>query len=315
MSEQDYLFDKSGPIDPEVANLEGLLAPMRYDPRRSHVGRARKVARLPQRSSRAGVVLALSKAAAFLLLLLGSTWSALRRASEASATRLVGVVDATALARGKWMQTERAGARIELAGLGVVDVDPDSRLRVLGLGQNEQRLELAVGGIHAKVMAPPRLFVVDTPSAAAVDLGCEYTLAVDENGAGKLHVSWGAVSLEAGPRTSLVPAGATCVTRVGRGPGTPYFDDASPALVAALLRFDFGGGGTAALVDVLAAARPRDSLTLYHLLPRTTETDRPLVYARLAALVPPPPEVTPDDVQKLDREKLHAWEERMIAHW
>jgi len=273
------------------------------------------VTRIEAPSSRAAVFVAVAMAAAFVLTLLGSTWSALRRASEASAARLEGVVDAKALAHGRWMTTDRGGARIELAGLGVVDVDPESRLRVLGLGKDEQRLELAVGGIHAKVIAPPRLFVVDTPSAAAVDLGCEYTLAVDESGAGKLHVSWGAVSLEAGPRTSLVPAGASCITRVGRGPGTPYFDDASPALVAALQRFDFQNGGHAALVEVLAAARPRDSLTLYHLLPRATDDDRPLVYARLAVLVPPPPGVTPEDVQKLDHDKLDTWEERMIVHW
>ena len=308
----DYLWDASGPVDPEVARLERVLAPLRYDPRRGARG---KIARLQPPSSRGAIVFAVAMAAGFALLLLGSTWSALRRASEASAARLEGIVDGRALVAGKWMRTDRAGARIELAGLGVVDVDPESRLRVLELRPDEQRLELAMGGIHARVTAPPRLFVVDTPSAAAVDLGCEYTLSVDGVGAGKLHVSWGAVSLEAGPRTALVPAGASCTTQVGRGPGTPYFDDASPALIAALARFDFGSGGRAALVEVLAMARPRDSLTLYHLLPRATDADRPLVYARLAALVPPPPGVTPDDVQKLDRDKLDTWEERMIAHW
>jgi hypothetical protein len=305
----DYLWDPSRPADPEVARLERLLAPMRYDPKRS-----RKVAHLPP-ASRVPIFFAVAMAAAFVLFMLGNTWSALRRASEASASTLEGVVDASALTRGRWMETARAGARIELAGLGVVDVAPDSRLRVLGIGKDEQRLELAVGGIHAKVVAPPRLFVVDTPSAAAVDLGCEYTLAVDANGAGILHVSWGAVSLEARPRTAFVPAGASCITRVGKGPGTPYFDDASPALVSALRRFDFEGGGRIALEAVLAVARPRDSLTLYHLLPRTTDVDRPLVYARLAELVPPPPGVTPDDVQKLDHDKLDTWEERMIVHW
>ena len=309
--EDDYLWDKSGTVDPEVARLERVLAPLRYDARRG----ARAATQREAPSSRSAVYFAMAMAAAFALLLLGSTWDALRRSSEASAARLEGVVDGNALVAGKWMRTDRAGARIELAGLGVVDVDPDSRLRVIGLGKNEQRLELAVGAIHAKVTAPPRLFVVDTPSAAAVDLGCEYTLAVTEDGASKLHVTWGAVSLEAGPRTALVPAGASCSTRVGRGPSTPVFDDASPTLIAALARFDAGTGGRDALEAVLAAARPRDSLTLYHLLPRTTDADRALVSARLAELVPPPPGVTPQDAEKLDHDKLDTWEERMIVHW
>ena len=85
--------------------------------------------------------------------------------------------------------------------------------------------------------------------------------------------------------------------------------------MVALERFDFGGGGLSALVEVLAAARVRDSLTLYHLLPRVSDADRPRVHARLADLVPPPTDVTPDDVQRLDRDNPDAWEERMIVHW
>ena len=43
-------------------------------------------------------------------------------------------------------------------------------------------LRLAHGRLSARVTAPPRLFVVDTPAATAIDLGCAYDLAVLTDG-------------------------------------------------------------------------------------------------------------------------------------
>jgi hypothetical protein len=105
-----------------------------------------------------------------------------------------------------------------------------------------------------------------------------------------------------------------CATRPHVGPGTPYFEDASTALKSALSSFDAdtAGGGTresraAALQMVLSQARPRDALTLWHLLFRTEGAERESVYARLSALVPPPAGVTRDGVLNLQGAMLDAW--------
>jgi len=66
---------------------------------------------------------------------------------------------------------------------------------------------------------------------------------------------------------------------------------------------------------VLTAARPRDTLSLFHLLPRATDADRRAVYARLAALAPPPPSVTEPDVEHLDPPKLKLWEHDLQTTW
>jgi hypothetical protein len=147
---------------------------------------------------------------------------------------------------------------------------------------------------------------VETPSALATDLGCAYTLRVDESGAGLLHVSHGWVSFELAGRESLVPEGASCVTRPGIGPGTPYYQDASEALRTALARWDFESGGGAALDVILAEARRRDAVTLWHLLSRTPE-DRGRVYDRLAALVEVPEGVTRDAVVSGNKRALLLW--------
>jgi hypothetical protein len=149
------------------------------------------------------------------------------------------------------------------------------------------RIELAKGRIRASILAPPRLFFVETPSATAVDLGCAYTLEVAETGEGSLHVTFGRVSFERDGRESIVPRDGRCETRPGVGPGTPWFDDASATFRGALLEHDFGNGGDGALETILAESRPRDTLTLSHLLSRVAEGPlRERVLDRIGALVP-----------------------------
>lgn len=210
-----------------------------------------------------------------------------------------------------------ARARIDLAGRGRMDVAPSSRLRVLAGRADEQRFALDRGEIAALTWAPPRLLFIETPSAVAVDLGCAYTLKVDDDGHGLLSVTSGSVAFEVRGLESLVPKGASCVTRVGRGPGTPRFDDAAPALKEALERFDFGPKEAAAaeVETVVGAARKRDTLTLWHLLPRTEGEVRERVFNRAAALDPPPDGVAYPDLLALDKASLSLWRESLRAHW
>lgn len=220
------------------------------------------------------------------------------------------------LAVGEWLETDaQSSAQIKVANIGQVEVEPNTRIRLVETRATEHRLELQRGRMHAKIWAPPRLFFVNTPSAVAADMGCAYTLEVDERNRSILHVTSGWVALETGTRDSIVPAGAACVTQPGVGPGTPYFEDALPELIAALSKLDFEQGGPAALDVVLAHARKRDTLTLWHLLPRVADPERARVYEALAAHVPPPDGVTREGVLRLDRAQLARWKDELDATW
>ena len=180
-------------------------------------------------------------------------------------------------------------AEVQVGVIGRVEVLPGSELRLVAARPDAHRLALARGTIYAEVTAPPRLFVVETPSATAVDLGCAYTLEVDSTGASHLHVTAGYVELQGNGRRSIVPLGAIAVTRRGGGgPGTPYVDDAPAELRRALTAFDFERGGAAAVRTVLRTARAEDAVTLWHLVSRVDAPLRAAVYDRLVALVPPP---------------------------
>ncbi|HEU4836099.1 MAG TPA: FecR domain-containing protein [Pyrinomonadaceae bacterium] len=223
------------------------------------------------------------------------------------------------LAVGEWLETDgKSRAQIAVSSIGSVEVDENTRIRLLETHPTEHRLELARGKMSAHIWAPPRLFFVNTPSAVAADLGCAYTLEVDDQGSSLLHVTSGWVALELQNRESVVPAGAACETRPGLGPGTPYFEDASPVFRESLRKVDFDpdvNTRNSALVAILDQARPRDTLTLWHLLTRVDGPDRARVYDKMAAFSPPPAGVTREGVLALDQKMLDTWREELERMW
>jgi hypothetical protein len=216
---------------------------------------------------------------------------------------------------GEWLETDgKSRAQIAVGSIGNVEIDENTRVRLLETHATEHRLELARGKMSARIWAPPRLFFVDTPSAVAADLGCAYTLEVDDHGASLLRVTSGWVALELKDRESMVPAGAACETRPGIGPGTPYFEDSAAVFREALKKIDFDNDSTA-LGLLLDQTRPRDTLTLWHLLARVNEADRVRVYEKMAAFVPPPPGVTREGVLQLDQKMLETWRHALESTW
>jgi hypothetical protein len=242
-------------------------------------------------------------------------WQVVRLAGEPSISSK-SMAAVAKIGVGQWLQTDASSrARINVGNIGTVEIAPNTRIQVVAAQPDRQRLKLAQGEISASVSAPPRLFFVDTPAAAAVDLGCAYTMKADPDGNGLLRVTLGWVSLEWEGRESLVPAGASCRTRPKIGPGTPYFDDASSRLAGALADFDFNSGGDPALDIVLKEARVRDTLTLWHLLSRVNPPARERVYDRIVDLVPLPKGVEKDKALQLDLKTLEFWREELVWKW
>jgi len=217
---------------------------------------------------------------------------------------------------GDWIETDASSsARITVGQIGSVDVGPNARLRVVTTSPLEHRLTLERGEIHAKISAPPRLFFVETASATAEDLGCEYSLKTDVQGLGLLQVTLGWVSFQWKGIESLVPAGASCRTRPHEGPGVPYFDDAPEELRNALENLATEKFAGSSLDTILRVARVRDTLTLWHLLSRAGVPDRARIYDRMAALTPVPADVSRDKVLELDAKTLTRWKEALAWTW
>lgn len=220
---------------------------------------------------------------------------------------------------GQWLETDtNSRAQISVSDIGQVEIDSNTRVRLVETKPTEHRLELAQGRLSARISAPPKLFFVNTPSGIAEDLGCAYTLEVDDAGNSFLRVTAGWVALQLKDRESKVPAGAACATRSGIGPGTPYFEDASESFRTQLTKVDFESDATAkrkSLDPLLSVARVRDTLTLWHLLGRVNVDDRARVYERMVELVPPPQGVTREGVLALNQEMLDSWKYKLEFNW
>lgn len=316
----DYLWDGSGAPDAEVQKLETLLGRYR------HQGSTPVFpAIVPEKRWAFQWRFPVAVATAALLLIgvvgfvvyekqhpsgSGEGWTV----SRVSGTPRIGrraLGKGGALGVGQLLETDaQSRAELRAEGVGQIEVDPSTRVRLITMGALK-RIALDQGTIHAFIWSPPGEFVVDTPSATTVDLGCAYTLQVDDSGAGMLRTTLGWVGFKLNGRESFIPAGAACSTRPRVGPGTPYFEDASEDFRNALARFDFGDGGlqqrAADLEIVLAQARKRDALTLWHLLSRVEEDQRGRVYDRLAQFAPPPPGVSKDGVLRLNQAMLDQW--------
>lgn len=295
----DYLWDRSGPPDPEIERLERALAPLRYRHSPLPVALPRPK-QLPWRIAAAAAVV-LGAVAIWRVAPVppaDTPWQVAALEGNAQFGSRQAALD-MAVPGG---QTVRTGASSRLTlraeNTGTVDLGPDSVLHAT----SGRKIALERGALHAYIWARPGQFVVDTPSARAIDLGCEYTLDVDSAGDGRLLVSMGWVAFQNAGRESFIPAGAQCATRKRGGLGLPFFDDAAAPLQQAVSAFDHGD--PTALRAILMNARAKDALTLWHLLTRVADADRGVVFDRFAQLVSLPPEVTRADALRADAQTI-----------
>jgi ferric-dicitrate binding protein FerR (iron transport regulator) len=318
--ETDYLFDKSGE-DPQVAELEGLLRVY------AHRAPLREPAALgepaPRRRWRAAAAASGLVALAIVLVVLwrGNASDACRDGGgfaftvEGGPARCGGgVIARGSLPVGAWLETSSGAiADVRVADIGKLTVYGDSRVRLVGTGAAGHHMELARGKLAARVTAPPRLFVIDTPVAAAVDLGCAYELAVDDDGRTTLRVTSGVVSLEGHGRLAYAPMGTEVLAVPGRGPGTPVAIAAPAALRDAVARFD--AGDASALAGIVERAQLPDVFTLWNLLSRTTGDARATVVTRLDQLSHLPDGVRAEDVRAGDPAALERWRDALDDYW
>jgi len=331
LSKGDYLWDGAGEADAEVVRLERALGKFRHAGRAPELPESLAVVGRESAPALRGARLWFQFAAvAASALVVFSLWMGLRVHSGSLAAgsewgveqvagaprvgtkSISGAREKGTLRIGQTLETDQESrASISVKGVGQVDIESETRLRLTESRTSRTRLELERGTIHAMIWAPPGEFLVDTPSALAVDLGCAYTLQVDDSGAGLLRTRIGWVGFRLNGREAFIPAGAVGETRPGIGPGTPYFEDAAVEFREALREFDFAklsdSERSAKLVIVLARARKADALTLWHLLSRASVADRGKVFDTLNTSVPVPSGVTREGIKQGEQRMLDAW--------
>lgn len=290
-SDDDYLWDKSGE-DAEVSRLEQLLAPLAH------------AAPLRRKRSRAPIFVigGLLAAAAVALVIVwprGDDGDATYSCSETAAgfaftTRGGGSVAcggarvaAGVLPVGGTLDTGTHEAVLAIADIGSAQLSPQTRVRLDATSRERHQLYLERGKLSAFVNAPPRLFAVGTPNGQVTDLGCAYTLEIDDAGAGSISVESGMVELETASRKVIVvPAGASARLLAGRRASLPLSAGATARLATAVA--DFHADVAGARDRILDAATPTDAITVANLARVVSPAERRHVLERLSTLFPPP---------------------------
>lgn len=229
-------------------------------------------------------------------------------------TRIRGLADMNA---GEWLETDtRSQASIDVGHRLQLEIGPATRVSLLDLRDGMCRLALQRGTLRSNAMGPPRHVSIDTPSGVLIDLGSEYTVSIDDAGAGVLQVASGWMELDVGGRSVLIPQNASCKMNPSVGPGTPYFDDESQAFKTALSAVDFGSmsaPGTDKLERLLSLANKHDALTLWNLFPRVNDQQRQALAAHLNEIAPIPSGVDLQAAIHLNPESLRLWFAEIIS--
>lgn len=330
---EDYLWDKSGPKDPEIEELEALLQPFRLPPEARTSGHSLEV--LAQAESPVGSIASDGKvlalrpslraaiAAATILIVasvllnseappapycVSSTEGSPDLIARTGSTELD---DGRLLSPGDWIETGPGeSVSMAIADIGSVQLLPGSRLGVASAEDIDDTgkygLYLDRGTLSATIYAAPRLFQVGTPAGIAVDMGCVYRATVTDEGDTILTVDMGVVQFETEDGFAYVPADAACIATKGAGPCPPYWEDRDDAFQRAAQARD---------IDYLIEnAEDRDSLTLWHFL---LDDDRVVRRKALGALVQC--QGGPDhDVERLmagDKDAIHAYRKSFDWSW
>jgi len=300
----DYLWDRSGAVDPVVADLEQTLSPLAF---RS----AEHPLTIPARSrSRwpvfAAVAATLLVAVASGLLYWRLQWPAGRgwpmELSTGAAARL------ETLAVGQTVAIDGATtASIDIARLGTMNVLSNSQVTLNATASAKHLLQLDRGSMRVRVWAPPSRVVVSTPAGDVIDLGCVFTLSVVASTA-HVAVETGWVQLENGNGEVLVPAGASTTMTAGRRPLVPIYDDATEPFRQGVrvLEGELAGDSAPAWQDVRRDSRPRDVPTLLMLALRLPDSRRGALLEH-AAILAPPLRLPASGVASLDEAAVWEW--------
>jgi ferric-dicitrate binding protein FerR (iron transport regulator) len=230
--DDDYLWDRSGPVDADIARLERLLRGY------GHAGAPRRARGplhgdvRPRRRWRIALAAAAVLACCAVAIGLwyrqrlqwddGRPWQVVAQGGD---VRIDGrsVASRAQLAIDDVLETgNAAAARLRAAGIGEIALGEGSRLRLVETRTGRHRVQLQQGRLWARVWAPPGQFGIGLHGMDVLDLGCEFLVDADAHGNGTLTVLSGWVQVDNLWREVLVPQDTRVRLRGARLAGTPY---------------------------------------------------------------------------------------------
>ncbi len=308
-NDDDFLWSGTGTPDADIAAMQRDLAPLAHQAPLDEVRLARErrdqpISAQQARNARpstgrqspvllaAGICSAGLCVAALLLLMKGGKKNPCTETAPGFAFASSSDVSCGSHASlqgnlpvGETITVGRTSMELTIANIGKAQIAPGSEITLVTTSVREHRLALRHGRMHATVVAPPRLFVVEMAATTAIDLGCEYDVTVNRAGVGELTVLSGSVELTSKFGAVVVPAGYTAKLAPSLGTGVPLITASTGYLVT--IAADVAAGVPIA-PERWHTPTMDDALTLAYLLPRLDAAARTIVVDQLIQLVPLP---------------------------
>lgn len=309
-AEEAYLWDPTHTPAPAIAEIERRLAPLALSPASLPVPARRSWRPL---LLAAAIVLAVS--ATWYFLTLGSAprlgeWAIASHSGPYTLSQSKNAKSPGA------MLTLSPGAKLTLANEAGQRVFLDEGAEV-ELGGDANSLTLLAGGLFAETSAGGPPFTVRTggPRGFTFSPDTAASVIIAPDGAWRVALKRGVAEYSDGKLPPYrFPAEAICRMDPTSGVLAPYFHDAPKGLIEGLtsLRAAWTKQPGAPSIDmgidlVLKAARPRDAMTLWNLLPRVGDSARGRIAARLTQLAPEATEAAGPGLARAAREALDAW--------
>lgn len=213
---------------------------------------------------------------------------------------------------GQWISTnDTSRAQIQIADLGIITIEPNSKVIVVKNAEGNNRIFVEYGTIDADMNPHQKSFFVEMPSAVAKDQGGNFTLTIDSVGDGMVFVKDGKIAVESLNKEAIVPAGNIVMTKKDIGVGTPFNQNSSREFKQAIFKFDFGNCEESCVNTILNNAKFTDAITLANLIPSVENKYKGEVYAKLANFVPPPRQIAKDSLPFMNEAEIDTWVDKI----
>ncbi len=311
---EEYLWDRSGPVDPLVQDLERALSPYGAQRQVSREFLATKPARGVVKASSCAPRWIFALAAGLALALFASR----RLGREPSGYAVKGHANLERVHAGMSIEASaQSPVVLAIGALGEVELAAGSRLGVVSTAKDKHALFLERGRLRATIAAEPRVFQVRTPAGVSVDLGCQYDLDVDAGGTTRMRVSQGRVAFSAQGIEVIAPAGTSCEIAPGKSPSIPVRWGADPELVRRVAQLaesnelDSGQVAWARELDLI-----EDGSSVWNLFATARSSElRAILFERLAAAYPMPAGVDREQLLERQPQAMEAWLEKVRSSW
>lgn len=204
----------------------------------------------------------------------------------------------------KLFTNSESRARLKLGDIGEIDIEPLSEVQFIETETSEHKLILSRGQITFRTWDMPKLFSINTPSSDIKDFKATYTVNVSAESSTKVQVNSGYVMLSDQNRKSLLIAGTTCISKMQKGPGTPYASSASNSFIYLLNKIDFEADGLNNLDLLLSESRKEDIISLFYLLRQNDSIVRGKIFDRIIFLSDMPQKITREEIMNGDKDLM-----------